>query len=381
MLYAGGIFLHLSSIVSLIKKKDYRRLTLFSMIILFVLSALRYSNGADYYSYALIFETIPREINLALSSTIHSDPGFNVLIALVKQLGLNYRGFLIILAIMTLYGFLKPITQKSTFPLISLTIFYSVYYHIYVNSAVRQGLAMAMIFYAIIYFYNKGEHWKFIGVIFLASTFHFSALVMLSIYPINYLARNKTIVNFALIASLVLILLANATSYIDIIINYFLNLVGYSVYADGQVNILSILTKISLLVFISILYFISSKHKTEEDKFYYRLYVIGILIYLFFINYPMVARVLDYFTMFEILLIPSLLIKTKDIPLRIASVVLTIIILSVIMFKDFYSFTFQESYYNNGLFDYQYISILDKEKELEVKSMHSLKILLPQEYY
>ena len=106
------------------------------------------------------------------------------------------------------------------------------------------------------------------------------------------------------------------------------------------------------------------------------MYTIGTLIYLTFANAPIAARLLDYFTVFEIILIPALIAKTRHKYLVPLSTILVFSLFSMIFIKDLNSFTYEQAYYEKGFTNYRYFHIYDREEKNQYKPFEELEFLL-----
>ena len=378
MLIAIGVFLFILSCVSVVEKKKFLVLTSVILVGLWLLASLRYGNGSDYFSYAYIYEYMPLTISEAFNSQLHSEIGFKMLIVGAKNLGLSYQAFITVLSAVIMFLIGKTIIKESPLPVVSVTIFYYVYFMIYPMSGIRQGLALAVVIYAFTQFFMKKKHLRFILAVSLAATVHLGALAILLAYLIPILIRYKGLRNVLGVIAVLYVLLANITNLNYTVLVQVLGLWQYSGYFDSLATpiIISIVSKLMLYAVVLAFYLMNKDEISADEKFYFYMYTIGTLIYLTFANAPIAARLLDYFTVFEIILIPTLIAKTRHKNLVPLSTILVFSLFSMIFIKDLNSFTYEQAYYEKGFTNYRYFHIYDREEKNQYKPFEELEFLL-----
>lgn len=109
-----------------------------------LLSMFRFGFGMDYFSYLVHYTLNPSTIKDAISNQSHVDVGFRIIMGVFKYFKLNYEVFIAGISLMIMFMYLRVINKNSKFKIMSLLIFFSVYYSIYVNSALRQGIAIVI---------------------------------------------------------------------------------------------------------------------------------------------------------------------------------------------------------------------------------------------
>lgn len=380
MFFIVGILLFFLSLTSLVTKNKFENNFMFLGLLLLLLSAFRYSIGIDYFSYAYIFSSMPTNLVYAIQSPLHGEIGFKILIYIFKILNLNFSVFIFVNSMVTMVLFLIPIKKFSPFPIISLTILYYIYYFIYINGAIRQGLAMSICFYAISTWSFNLKNIKLILAILLASTFHVSALVLLISLFLNKIINSTKLKNFSNTSIMLwgvgltfISLSLNFIGFSDFILTSIPFMSKYSQYLTSQFNFVSILSKLILFILVIILYKSKNNKMNKIYQLYFLLYFIGSIIYFAFSNIPLMSRTLDYFTLFEILLIPALLNDLISYKERLINGLIYLLAIFVLFSKDQLSFTTQEYYYNPGIFNYEYIHVFNKEKRYEIKPIHGLE--------
>ena len=354
------------------------------LVFLGVLSSIRFSVGTDYFSYAYIYDQMPLKLSKALNSPLHGEIGFKFLIVLFKNWGLSYQIFLAIFSITTLLFLHKILKDYSPIPILSLTIFNHLYYHIYVNSGIRQGLTMVLILYAVTYYLAKEQYIKFTLFLLLATTIHFSALIALVLIPAEHLfkrlkrTKNQLWLYLFLVLTAGFILVANLINLGDRLAQLLPLTIDYRL--GTGINWLAFFSKLIVFIFISFFYLNDVKEKTRVENLYFMSFFIGTIIYFVFVTSPMVSRLLDVFTITEVVLVPMLLYKKNILLDRVLYFYLIVSITGVFLLKDLESFAIQQEYYQENMITYRYFTIFNKNKRFIYKPPHRLEKYLPEKY-
>lgn len=150
-------------------------------------AGLRSLSTGDTYAYTRAFKNAPMSL-LELLPTINSDtkdPGFSVLMTLVKSFGItDYRVFFLLIAAFQMWCICRVFQRYSSSYWISIFLFVaSTDYHSWMLNGMRQFIATTMIFGAFDLMVKK-KHVAFALVVLLASQIHGSAILML---PLAYI--------------------------------------------------------------------------------------------------------------------------------------------------------------------------------------------------
>jgi hypothetical protein len=161
------------------KYQKYFKPLLLIIIILFI--GLRYNTGHDWSRYIEFFMS-------NLDNNISSyEPGYVLLNKIFKYVFGNYyimQFSITCFSCLVVYNF---INKYSSYKIVSLFIFISLFTEIVLMAALRQAIAISIIVLSARYIFNR-KILPFIFMIFLASTFHASALFA---FPL-YFMYNKT---------------------------------------------------------------------------------------------------------------------------------------------------------------------------------------------
>ena len=366
--------LFLSSIIfftPLTKKSDEQKVTFFFYVIIFFIACTRFGVGVDYFSYYNIYRAMPVGSPGSLFIrllTLYTEPGFSLLMMIFRYFNMSFIQFIALCACISLVMIFSTIQKYSNNKIISFFIFYSHYYLVYIESIVRQGIAMAIFLYAFFSFIDNKKTIKYILFILLGMTFHVSIVIALFI-PIIIKLKNKYFLSpFPLIVLSIFSFLCGYIFFLPFL-NLFLSETPFSRYLrysnSNNVNISAVLFRMFKLVFIYIIYFRVKKHLLPEDKLVLKIYIIGLLFYFFICQMSLLSRMSNYFMILEIILIPNM-IKHLSKNEKIFMVNVYIILFSFIYIKDIDSFLNLREYYSKSVFDYNHITIFNKEKILEV---------------
>ncbi|ELX4188083.1 EpsG family protein [Vibrio vulnificus] len=151
-----------------------------ALLILILLSGYSYGNGWDYYNYYDFYEFIDSHyldgVYLLLKAGI--EPGYLGILFVINSFGLDYQfAVLSISVVSNLFLFFAVRKLGFDFLLFSL-VFLSTYFLKFELSTIRQGVAISIVLLSYC-FILKGNKFKYFSFILLASSFHYSALVML----------------------------------------------------------------------------------------------------------------------------------------------------------------------------------------------------------
>lgn len=154
------------------------------LFVLTLLACFRYGVGPDYVAYQHLYTHLSDSI-LDFKIIDGQEILFQVLGTLAKTVNLSFEAFLAVLSIVSLYFVGKTCSKFSDFPLLSLILYYSAFYFVWIFSGVRQGLVLAVgIYYLLDCSLNKKNAKFFIITLFLMFI-HASAFILLVFYAIS----------------------------------------------------------------------------------------------------------------------------------------------------------------------------------------------------
>lgn len=330
-------------------KKKFTRYASFAMILI---SSLRHEGvGNDTHAYMARYERfdmswtevfasfIPKYISPGL---IGKDPGIDVFEKLCHYIIPDGRWYLALVATITIVSVSFFIlnnakTLKATF--FAFVFYASMFYQYAPNSAFRQSLAIAILLFSQLAL-QRDRKVLFVVLVFVASTFHQSALVCLSFLIVPYI-KNIDIVYKASVIGFLIVLLA--PEQVAIMLGG-----ANEVYSDyiGDDYYQRASKPYMIIVFVLCLYVISWMiNKRDLIKQDNRFYYFGVA--MTFVLTPMIwvdpsaIRLIAYFGLFIPLLIGN---EIKLIPNSgtIFMIVLITFYLRVATYSDNYHFMWQD---------------------------------------
>lgn len=310
--YLGIIFI--ATFLAKLNKNNFFYIKL-SLLFLAIVAGLRWEYGNDYVSYYSIYNTINE------NSVPDVEIGYRILNKIFYNLGVHFNIMLFFIESFNLflfYKFIRFFSKKNEYYYIYIFLYLISNIYFFTLSGIRQGIAMHIFFYSMIYIYKK-ELLKFILISSIALFFHKSILIFIIFEIFTYKIKNKRKINIYM--SLFLIILIFFRRYIKIYLTVLLNLLfleKYSKYINFNNSHsgtgLVVLTKI---VFIFILLYISKQKaiKNDNKKEYYIYNIIQYYILSLFtlVGINLFYRLAPYLSIFLIFMPDILILKNKKI--------------------------------------------------------------------
>ena len=280
----------------------------------FLFAGLRFETGFDYDNYRVLYnDYIFYRENWTL------EPFIKVLFLFTDYYFFNFYGFIFIIAFLSLIIKFRFFEKYSYLPLLSILLYYSRIFLIFDFGQIRQGMALGIVLWASTYI-NHRKFKYFIFLLCIATLFHVSSLVFFPMFFItNKLYSNKIY--------LFLLLLSTTMLFVDvkeIIINmsFLPNFIESKLFfyteveAGDQIGInFSSLFRLSLISII--LYHKKNFLNNSYEIIVFNIYYFGILFFFFFQSLPQLGgRGSMYFQQFELILIPIIFFKLKNLYLK-----------------------------------------------------------------
>ncbi len=313
----------------------------FAAIAIFSIIALRdYTVGADTLIYKELFYFSKDHIESLMAN------GFNfmfeglfwVLTNIIRATGVSYRIYLMIISFFIVLSISVFIKRYSKSPFLSYWLFLTLGLFALSMSALRQMIALAVVLYAYRYLI-EGHFKKYLLLIFIATQFHLSAIIMLPIWfvrKVKLSQRRRIVLLFTTV--IVSFLLKN----IVVKIIFYLNIgERYSQYinrvGESSTNILVIIFVIGI-TFVSTMLFEKSKLKGYKNiseeylfNFFYLMSCINIMIIIFSQNIDILSRFGYYFFVCNLILLPNAIFTIKEKSLRLIAF-LSALVVSIALF-------------------------------------------------
>ncbi|WP_368106836.1 EpsG family protein [Bacteroides nordii] len=314
------------------KQKKKSKLSFLLLYVLISLIAIvRFGVGADYPGYYNAFQEINsidiNGISELLLINAHGELGYLFLVYLFGKLGLTFYELAILIAIITMplyYIFLKKYCNYS---ILSLFIFYAIYFVVYPFNVIRQGLTIALFLGVLLPLLFEKKYLLYVIYTVLGSLFHYSLLTVLILpFILKFKFKIGTIYIF--------IILGLIFPMGNLIMNIgFLNSINVlSYYLDDSSNVYAFLNR-AVFVIPSFYYYAKSDKNSVEKKMAL-ISIIGFLIFINFRSYSLIAsRTTVYFKVVEIYLLAKYISDIKLLPNKMLVFNLFSIFLFIIFIK------------------------------------------------
>lgn len=268
-------------------------------IMIFV-SGMRYGVGADFFAYAHSFYERKYEFIKCLLTL--KEPGFGLLNSIARTIYNDYIVLFTLCALVTIglcFGQIRKYSDDFLFSAL-LFIFIGTWHGSF--NAVRQYLAMACVFWGHRYIFER-NFLKYVFFIFLAMSFHKTALMMLPIFFIVGQKKQK-IFWIALIAFACAIYFSYDRLF-DIMSEIKGKAQGETEYALRTVNFVRVLIAFAPLAVP--FFYPSRKYKEPETNFYMKLLGVNAMFMLATRESSYLARVGIYSDIFAVLAFPKIM--------------------------------------------------------------------------
>lgn len=283
----------------------------FIYIVLLLIAALRYNVGMDYASYKDIY------LNAADDPDLVSEPGFILIIRILRFFNLPFEVFIFITASFITTLAFKYIIKYSSLVFVSLLIFFSIgQYYFNTFNAIRQCMAIYCFLYSIYLIKEKNFTKYALIIVFSTIFFHLTAILLLPLYYIldRYISPYVKLATIALILfnlKLALFLIENSSYAIYLKFEDFATGISFNTY---------------LLLFIcSFFIFNEFRNKNQFGEYSNIILNINLLALIslasamFFAGTPLIMvfnRISYYFTPILIVSIPLAISNIEDITNR-----------------------------------------------------------------
>ena len=282
-------------------RHNKKSLLLFSFMILFIFSALRMDFGNDYDSYKSIYEIIKS----TGTNSLYDD---NPLFVLLNKLSPTFQWFIAVTSFIFLFAVYKLIKKnvEEEYHGLALLLFLLNPYMFLINlSSIRQSIALALFIWAIS-FAVKRKLIPYVLLVFAASLFHTSAIVLL---PFYFLAKPKKVSRVFLIVFIIILaaLVLNPFSYDWMLklFEEFLSDTRYDRYFEEARGNGLAATAVAVMYLIYML--LNIRRIDGKAAAYAKLYLVSTAISVLAYKTNMFTRFDNYFIIFGLITIPSII--------------------------------------------------------------------------
>lgn len=309
------IFLFLLTLILFFSKKfpkieeNKKYLTIiFSILVLFLFLRAP-SVGVDTYNYKKIFQYCHEYDFFRLITSGRHEIGFKYYCKLISHIYYNYSFFLMVTSIVSMIGVYYFLKDNSKNYMQSIFIFITFNFYGYFFGILRQALAISILLYSL-KFIKERKLLSFLLFVFLASLFHKTALVFISLYFVYDLKidRKRFIIWFA---SIILFLILK-----DYILNFIFNYIykpeSLEAFSGDGYKMLILLLGISFCA-----YFYQDKllKQDKNNQLFINMVFIATIIQTLATIFSTAYRVTLYYSFGIVILLPNILkvIENKKI--------------------------------------------------------------------
>lgn len=279
-------------------------LTFVGIIIVLLVTCLRYETGYDYQSYQFIYDS-------EIGFNDNLEPGIIALISFLKFIGAGSEWMFAIFGVLIIGLAYRGISLYTTNVRLAFLI-YLLIPGLYLNSLsiLRQSLAIVLMFNAYYYYYHR-DYKKFWAFTIPAFLFHFSALFIIPFFWFAQRISKHTRLFFfiAIPLSLVLGKINIFSGIADIIFGESSKYIQH--FATGGDEQTTSFAKLLVLNMALIPYMFFYKRMDKEQKTILCLSIIGISLLNIFSNVIVVTRITYYFRIFDTVLLANYLFYFK----------------------------------------------------------------------
>ena len=134
------------------------------------------------------------------------------------------------------------------------------------------------------------------------------------------------------------------------------------IYVETSPSWLSLMERLVSFSLVCVLFYSSANKDISEGMTdFMKIYALGTVLYIALMPFAIISsRVVVYFKIFEIILLPALLVRKTKMRVIITAAVISIAV--VMFYKNIHSYVLQGYYFDNiNVWNYPYISVFNKD--------------------
>lgn len=311
IVYISSFFARLNvkeKILEVDYKKYNKIFILIAMLSLIIVSGFRYESGTDFYTYTEIFESTANSPTIDLLEG--TDIGFTIFCRILSNISKDPQIMFLGAAIITNILVVIVLSKFSNKFELSMWLYITTFAYYSTFNGLRQWMAAAIVFTGTKYLIKERSFTKYLPIILFASLFHASALVMLLVY---FIIDSNTFSKRNLVMILLFMLAVFAYGQFLPVLEGLLGVTQYAHYIDIFKSDTNGIHPLRLIVYflpigVACLYY--KVLNPNKDKYIDRiinLCIIGFLIMFMALRQVFFARLIFYFDLYYLLLIPMII--------------------------------------------------------------------------
>ena len=347
---------------------------------LFAFFSLRYGQGQDYLNYLSIYQTIqplhmlPNYYKYTFNKV---DIGYFYLVSFFKMLHVHFSVFIFLITGGSLLLIDRFIRKFSPLPLMSVAIFYAVYSITYMESGLRQLIALCLTLGVALPEWHQGRRLRASLIILIAATMHMSVLLVLVVLPLFFFreqtkefgwkTKKMVIVLGVVIVGSVIINFVPLSPILTRFPQPLGGILNYYYLTARSFNWLALINRFIFTAAACLLAYRARERLSAREWFLLKLYLIGFFVYAAFMSIDLIAsRSNAYFRIIEFALLPSLLYRNKDLENKLLPALAGLVVMITFIYvKDIRAVMSFGQYFSNNPIEYSYITIFDPAKIMD----------------
>lgn len=320
-----------ASFFQLVSKKKIPSLLILFFLGSVVVLAWRGLHGVDTENYLAFFADVGQkeEVNHGL------DIGFLYLSSIIKWIKDDEVFYFFFIAVVSVGLKIRAISKISPLPIVSAIILLGTYFLSLEANQIRQALALGVCLLSFYYVIERNK-WMFFSLIFLAATFHISAVIVLPVWWLFKIQISRKILLTLVLVSFLFVLIS-----LEEILQY---VVKYTFFWGEFIfsKIMNYASKMERVgfspiqlwyIFISVI-FINEKNRINNStyNFLLNMFVIGVAMNFLLNSFSYMIRITYYFLAIEGILMAFLFYNSKLVN-RIVLFLLAILMLTLKNYK------------------------------------------------
>jgi hypothetical protein len=301
-------------------RKKIRLLSWLGLLIPILISGFRYGVGTDYFNYVNIFNS-HIEMDLKTYTDINgiAETGYFILEKVSYSLMGDARLVFLSTAFLTItFFYLGMKRYRLRYPGLIFLLYLLTIFPMTMN-AVRQGVAVSIMFYAFTFILNK-KPFRYLLITLFASLFHISALLLIPFYFVgrfldvkksillkdHFIAKSRYFIRIGVASILMLLVVASTFALV-------LNIPGFEKYAlyldldEYGANYIFYVRLLMLLVLMLLAKYVIFKGDYRQNAFLFAGAVIEVILLILGFTSPFIKRQALYFSPFLIMLLPNII--------------------------------------------------------------------------
>lgn len=289
--------------------KSYNKIfILLALISLIAVSGFRYKSGTDFYAYTENYQVLGNAESVNLED--EGDVGFTILCMWLLTISKDPQIMFLVTAIITNILIVLILMKYSRRFELSMWLYITTFVYYSTFNGLRQWMAAAIVFTGTKYLLEERNFKKYLPIVLFASLFHGSSLIMI---PIYFFINSKTFSKRNLLMILGFSFAVFAYSQFLPILSRILEGTQYANYIQILETDTNGINPLRLAVYFSpvgvALFFynkVNLEHRMEIDRLI-NMCIIGFLIMFMALRQVFFARLVFYFDLYYLLLIPNII--------------------------------------------------------------------------